>query len=321
YMTGNADTSESSTLSPDDAFGVLGNETRIEILRALGDADGPLSFSELHDRVGTRDSGQFNYHLERLTGHFVRKAEDGYVLRRAGRRVIEAVLSGALTDDPTLERTRPEESCWRCGAPIEINWNAGSVEMYCTECAGRYERRHDDGSRGDTVGEGYLGRLPFPPAGLENRAPGEILRTAWTWGNLEILSMSSGICPRCSATVEETIHVCETHDAGDGLCDSCGGRYAAGISFACTNCVFDAGAGFAIALISHTALLSFITSHGLNPISPDSVRRINEVHADYEEEIISTDPLEARFTFHIDDDALTLTVEGTTVTDTDCSRL
>jgi len=56
-MTTDADGSESSTLSPDDAFRVLGNETRMEILRALGDADGPLPFSELHDRVGTRDSG------------------------------------------------------------------------------------------------------------------------------------------------------------------------------------------------------------------------------------------------------------------------
>jgi DNA-binding transcriptional ArsR family regulator len=313
-MTTDADGSESSTLSPDDAFEVLGNETRMEILRALGDADGPLSFSELHDRVGTRDSGGFNYHLERLTGHFVRKTEEGYVFRRAGRRVIEAVLSGALTDDPTLERTHPEESCWRCGAPIEINWYAGSVEMYCTECAGRYERRYDDGGHGETAGEGYLGRLPLPPAGLKNRTPPEILRAAWTWGNLEILSMSRGVCPRCSATVEETIHVCETHDAGDGLCDSCGGRYAAGISFACTNCIFEAGAGFVIALVSDTALLSFLTAHGLNPVSPGSIRRINEVHANYDEEILSTDPLEARFTFHIDEDSLTLTVEGSTVT-------
>jgi len=54
-MTGDPD--GTSTLPPDDAFAVLGNETRMEILRALGDADGPLPFSELHDRVGTRDSG------------------------------------------------------------------------------------------------------------------------------------------------------------------------------------------------------------------------------------------------------------------------
>jgi hypothetical protein len=40
-----------------------------------------VSFSELRDRVGTRDSGQFNYHLDQLTGHFIRATDSGYELR------------------------------------------------------------------------------------------------------------------------------------------------------------------------------------------------------------------------------------------------
>jgi DNA-binding transcriptional ArsR family regulator len=314
-MTRDADTTDTSTLSPDDAFGVLGDETRLEILRALGDADVPLSFSELHDSVGTRDSGQFNYHLERLTGHFVRKAEEGYVLRRAGRRVIEAVLSGALTEDPTLARTRIDQPCWRCGAPIEVGWRAGSVEMYCTECSGRFRKRHGSEPRDPLTLDGYLGRLPLPPAGLQDRTPEGALRAAWIWGNLEMLSMAGGICPRCSATLDQEITVCEDHDATEGLCGSCKGRYAAGVRFACTNCVFEAGGGFVVALLDDTDLLSFVTSHGLNPVSPESLRPLNEVHGDYDEEIISVDPFEARFTFHADGDSLALTVEGTTVTD------
>lgn len=314
-MTRDADTTDTSTLSPDDAFGVLGDETRLDILRALGDADDPLSFSALYDRVETRDSGGFNYHLERLTGHFVHKSESGYTLRRAGRRVIEAVLSGALTDDPTLARTRIDQSCWRCGAPIEIGWRAGSMEMFCTECPGRF-RKHHGTERSDSLTlEGYLGRLPLPPAGLQDRTPEEALRAAWTWGNLEMLSMASRICPRCSATLDHDVTVCEDHDPTEGLCSSCKGRYAAGITFVCTNCVFEAGGGFAVALLDDTDLLSFITSHGFNPISPESLRPLNEVHGDYDEEILSVDPFEARFTFSIGDDTLTLTVEGTTVID------
>jgi DNA-binding transcriptional ArsR family regulator len=302
-------------LPPDDAFAVLGDETRLEILRALGDADDPLSFSALHDRVGTRDSGGFNYHLERLTDHFVHKSESGYTLRRAGRRVIEAVLSGALTDDPTLARTRIDQPCWRCGAPIEVGWQAGSVEMYCTECSGRFGKHHGSEQRDSLALDGYLGRLPLPPAGLQNRTPEDTLRAAWTWGNLEMLSMAGGICPRCSATLDQNITVCDDHDATEGLCRSCKDRYAAGIRFTCTNCVFEAGGGFVVALLDDTHLLSFLTSHGLNPVSPTSFGPINEVHGDYEEEILSVDPLEARFTFSIDEDSLTLTVEGTTVTD------
>jgi hypothetical protein len=79
--------------------------------------------------------------------------------------------------------------------------------------------------------------------------------------------------------------------------------------------VFEAGGGFVVALLDDTDLLSFVTEHGLNPISPGSLRPLNEVHSNYEEEIISVDPFEARFTFHVGDDTLTLTVEGTTVTD------
>ena len=42
---------EPTTLSPDAAFERLGNEARIKILRTLGEADGPLSFTEVRDRV------------------------------------------------------------------------------------------------------------------------------------------------------------------------------------------------------------------------------------------------------------------------------
>ena len=68
-------TDDGATLAPDDAFELLGNETRVRILQTLGTADEPVPFSELHDRVGLRDSGQFNYHLDRLVGHFLQKTD------------------------------------------------------------------------------------------------------------------------------------------------------------------------------------------------------------------------------------------------------
>lgn len=64
------------------------------------------SVSELRERVGMGDSGQFNYHLGQVEGHSVRTFDDGYVLRKAGRRVVEAVLSGAVTDAVVIEPTR-----------------------------------------------------------------------------------------------------------------------------------------------------------------------------------------------------------------------
>ncbi|WP_049922067.1 winged helix-turn-helix domain-containing protein [Halopiger djelfimassiliensis] len=75
-----------------EALDALANEHRIAILRALADADGPLSFSELREEIEMRDTGRFNYHLTELLGRFVRETPDGYRLGPAGKRV---VLAGA----------------------------------------------------------------------------------------------------------------------------------------------------------------------------------------------------------------------------------
>lgn len=300
---------DSERLSPDDAFATLGNETRLETLQTLGRAGEDLSFSVLRDRVGVEDSGQFNYHLEQLVGHFVRKTEDGYQLRRAGRRVVEAVLSGAVTDAPDLDRTRVEETCELCGAAIEVTRDGGSIAMYCTECAGRYSHAYGEDPTGRTADEGYLGRLTLPPAGLRDRTPTEVLSAAWTWGNLEILAISAGVCPRCSATVDRTLHVCDDHDADEGRCMECRSQQGVRLAVSCTNCIFEAGGIFSMTLTSNTRLLGLLTDHGLNPVAPDSLRRVNEVHGDYEEEVISRDPFRARFRFAVDGDTLALTVD------------
>jgi hypothetical protein len=92
------------SLPPEEAFAVLGNEIRVDVLRTLAAADEPLAFSELYDRVDVADSGQFNYHLDQTLGHFVVDGDDGYRLADPGRRVVEAVLSGAVTDRPEMDR-------------------------------------------------------------------------------------------------------------------------------------------------------------------------------------------------------------------------
>lgn len=80
-----------------DALDVLCDEIRMGIVRELADADRPLPFTELRDRVGVSDSGKFNYHLGKLCSYFVRDTQDGYELRDAGTRVLtatEAAVTG-----------------------------------------------------------------------------------------------------------------------------------------------------------------------------------------------------------------------------------
>lgn len=304
------DETDSARLAPEDAFEAIGNETRIQILHVLGEADEALAFSELYDHVAVRDSSQFNYHLDKLVGHFVYKSDDGYELSKAGERVVEAVLSGAVTDAPVVAPTQIDESCHFCGEPIKVRYRKERVEMFCTECRGEFgvEAKNEE-SDPSAIG-GFLGTLNLPPAGVRGRTPREMFRSAWTWANLELLAVASGICPRCAATVDSTIDVCEDHDATDTLCDRCHNRYAVSLSIECTNCLFDIWSSAALGLVADTDMLAFLTEHGLNPIAPASVAAVDRVHADYEEDVLSVEPLEARLTFSIDGDELTRTIDG-----------
>jgi DNA-binding transcriptional ArsR family regulator len=99
---------------PAEAFDLLGDETRLAILRALADRqreapdDPALSFTELRQRAGVDDSGLFNYHLEKLVGRFVRHTPEGYELGYRGQRVLRS---------PTVEEngTDADDGCPVCG--------------------------------------------------------------------------------------------------------------------------------------------------------------------------------------------------------------
>jgi hypothetical protein len=311
-----SDGTDARTLSPDDAFAALGNEARMAILRALAEADAPLSFSELRERAGIRDSGRFNYHLDTLEGHFVRKTDGGYELRQAGRRVIGAVLSGAITDDPVVEPTEIDDPCPVCGAPALVAFSEGRVEHYCTECPGYYGRiaassgsvPADDAS-GDAPEYGYLGSVRLPPAGTEGRAPAELFRAASTWGLLDLIAVGAGVCPECSAPLADSPQVCEEHGSGGGHCERCDNRHAIQVRFDCTNCLYGGEAAFGVALMADVDVLAFLATHGINPVSPSDPAAYGAALMDYDEELLSTDPFEARFTLTLEGDVLAVTVD------------
>ena len=91
--------------------------------------DGPLAFSSLYDRVDVDDSGQFNYHLDKLAGHFVPNTDHGYALARPRRRVVESVLVGPV-------RVRHDWSGRRSTTP------ANTAARRCRRVAHRERRRY-----------------------------------------------------------------------------------------------------------------------------------------------------------------------------------
>lgn len=95
------------------ALSALTHDVRVDILRALADADGPLAFTELKSRVDLSDPGRFNYHLTELCEHFVRQSGDGYALTYRGKGLVVAGTEGVSVEDSGTGSD--PESCPVCG--------------------------------------------------------------------------------------------------------------------------------------------------------------------------------------------------------------
>jgi hypothetical protein len=293
-----------NVLSPHEAFDVVGDETRLQILQTLGDADGQLAFSELFDRIEYKDSGNFSYHLDKLDGHFVRKTDEGYVLQRAGARIVEAILSGAVTDSPVVERTPVETPCFLCGGQMEISYRQESVRVFCLDCGGTRGASSETQSRANESADDVVGGVGLPPAGVHHREPSELLHAGEIWSVAHGQASARGVCPRCAAPIERSVNVCDNHDSTSGRCGACDQRFGVTTTISCTNCIFGGESIFTAYLLGNIDLMRFLIDHGIDPIQPNAFHL-----TEFDEEIHSVDPFEARFTFTADGESIALHVD------------
>jgi DNA-binding transcriptional ArsR family regulator len=173
-----------------EAFGILGDETRTGILRALLEHDGgtPVTFSELRAAVGSEDSGRFNYHLQQLVGHFIERTEDGYDFRHPGRRIAHAILAGTYTERATMEPTPAPGACHACGAEaLEARYEDEQFTIRCGEC-------------GET-----LVVVPFPPVAIRDRTGEEVLAAFDRWSTTQGRLAADGICPECTGHMDGAV--------------------------------------------------------------------------------------------------------------------
>jgi hypothetical protein len=213
------------------------------------------------------------------------------------------IFSGVVTTDPVREPTQTDWPCPLCSAPIEVGYQRERVTMYCSECPGLY--RHGGSEGGSSTESGRLGSIPLPPAGVENRTAGEMRQVAEIWTATSMQAISRGVCPRCSGAIDHAIHACEAHEVSERTCDQCGRRFGAMASASCTNCVFDMEAPVAGHLAVHPEVMALMIEHGIDPIAPEGIFP----YAAVDETMLSTEPFEARYTYTIDDDVLSLTVD------------
>ena len=171
--------------SPEAAFGLLSNNLRVRMFRALSEASEPVAFSQLRKAVDERHSGKFSYHLGKLVGHLVVHDDDGYRLSLAGRKVYGAIISGAYTTEAGIKPFEFEDPCSLCGAEHLIAGFADEcAKMHCDDC------------------EEWRSKFSFPPASLEQFAREELPYAFDRWMRTTVSKVVYGFCSNCGGRVD-----------------------------------------------------------------------------------------------------------------------
>lgn len=214
----------------DELFRPLGNEVRIEILWILAEATEPLPFTTLQEELGIEDSGNFNYHINQLTDHFIRNTPNGYELRYPGRAIVRSIKQGGLTTNPELSPRSIDLPCPFCGHDQVFSYADETLQLRCSNCAGVVGEPYDAGT---------IMSYEFPAGGLRGRTNREAATAAHRLYDAEVTAMVGGVCPRCSGTVEGSLELCDEHTTDDAeLCTACQRRYLAWANYTCRNCGF-----------------------------------------------------------------------------------
>lgn len=299
-----------------EAFRLLSNETRLAILLALWEEFEPFAtnqsvrFSELRERVGTQDSGQFSYHLEQLEGRFVESTAEGYELRDSGLKLVQGIIGGSAIEDPELAPTPVDMTCSMCGGDVAVCYERGWVYNLCTDCDGLFDE--------SVAGGGVLSKFPLDPAGLTDRSAAELYAAGWVRGFQRLFSMMEGVCPACSGPVERSLEVCEDHRE-DGLCGNCGYRPGIVARFRCAVCKEWSVSTIGGVAKYHPAAVGFHYDHGL-PLQYgfNDLEHINErlERTETDWTVVDEDPQVVRVTMRIDGDELRIDLaEDLTVLD------
>ncbi|MFA1611313.1 DUF7351 domain-containing protein [Halobellus rubicundus] len=272
-------------LLPAEAFSLLGNDTRIEILQAMVDADAdatPVGFTELFERVDIVDSANFNYHLQKLTGHFIKQTEDGYEFRHPGRKVVSSIFAGTLTDRAQVGFFPVDGTCHSCDGDLH-GWYVDEVlTIACVDCT--------------TV----LVRYPFPPGGIDERTPSELLQAFHHYVRHHYCMAADGVCPECTGPVEtEPVYDPSESDTFDVT-----------VEHTCQRCGYDLQSSVGVNLLDNAEVLMFHSERGVD-LSTEPFWHFEWCVSDKHTTVLSEDPLRLRIDIRCDGDELQIVLDDT----------
>ena len=271
---------------PEDAFGLLANDVRVDILRELWDAAPEFpAFSELRTMVGVEDSGTFNYHLNELRPAFVTKDDGGYRLTYAGRQVVGGIVSGRFSGVDTVDVPAVSAGdCMHCGEPTAATYDDGSFVVSCPAC------------------EELIVKTSVPPVVVAGTEPESLPGTVSKHVLTRTERLSRGFCTLCQGRVDAALTV----DSDEAALTY---RSELDVRFACRECGAEPRLNVAAVLLDHPAVVSFLHDAGID-LRETYVWELRSL-LDPEASVTSRDPLELELRFEIEGEALELVVDGT----------
>ncbi len=270
----------SRTMDTLETFSLLAQETRLTILRELAAAgpsgEGePVSFAELRRRVGTKDSGRFNYHLDKLQPQFVTHVDEedgpsGYQPTWAGIRVVGAAMAGQF-DAESIEG-EVEYSCLHCDQDATLTHEDGILTVECPD---------------------HTFDIPVPAGAAENRTIEELLDVGIALTDRLVELARRDICPNCYDAIEvEPVEV----EAGTVVFQD-----------ACPRCRTTVGIPVGHYVATHPGVVSFHYERGVE-LDGEALWRADWTHPGAET-IESRDPFRLRLTVECDGDELDVLVD------------
>ncbi|MDG5758008.1 winged helix-turn-helix domain-containing protein [Natronococcus sp. A-GB1] len=222
---------------PQRGFDLLSDETRVEILRALADRlrerpENPtIGFADLRRRVGVRDSGNFNYHLQQLEGRFVRGTPEGYRIAPAGLLVVTALITGVYGEGTRLGPTDLEDSCPGCDEPFTATYEDGLLVVACPN--------------------DHVFRNALPPGAIEDRTLSELVDLLALKSRRDLAFAVERVCPYCYARLEwsATVDPDAELPSIDTGCSRCGVRVEIPVI---------------VSLLRHPTVAAFYYDHGID---------------------------------------------------------
>jgi hypothetical protein len=290
----------------DQLLALLGNETRMGIVRTLWDdfqfeayvtenRDG-TPYSDLFDAADTDDSGNFNYHLRQLDGVLVADRDDGYVLTPLGYNLMRSIGRYDDFEYATVDERAVDDPCPFCDGTLVVEYSREVLSVRCRDCGG-------------LASGGNFTFVEVPSTGAGALDVTELLDAATLAMFEKVRSASRGICWDCRGAMDRSVGVCEGHDTGpDGTCGACDLRFATDVSAVCENCG-NRGQGPALEYaVAAPGVAAFFDRFGLGPGTAGPWGYRLAAMGTASETVRETDPVTVDVTFEHEDAACTATV-------------